>query len=391
MPWKETCVTDERVQFIVACQSSAETMTEVCLRFGISRRIGYKWLERYSTEHLDGLKDRSRAPQVHPNATADDIEDCIVAFRLDRLRWGPKKIIHRLSELYPERAWPAVSTAGDILKRYGLVLPRRRRRRTPPCTHPFADCPCPNAIWCADLKGWFLTGDRRRCDPFTLSDAFSRFLLRCQVVPHPNRHWIQGICDAAFREYGLPHAIRTDNGPPFATPALGGLSQLAIHWIKLGITPERIDPGHPEQNGRHERMHLTLQDHTTSPPAANARRQQHVFNQFREEYNYERPHESLSQRTPGSVYTCSPRPFPRRIPAITYPDGYTARRVRHNGQIKWQGQLIYLSQMLAGEPVGLHQRDEENWQIRFGPVELATWNQRRQKLERPSRQRVTKR
>jgi len=383
MPWKETCVTDQRLQFIAACVGGSETMTEWCLRFGISRRIGYKWLKRYVTESWDGLTDRSRSPHRHPNATPEDIEDHVVAFRLDHPRWGPKKIVHRLSELYPTIDWPAASTAGDLLKRYGLVSPRRQRRRTPPYTRPFAECHHPNIVWCADLKGWFLTGDGRRCDPFTLSDAYSRFLLRCQVVPHPNRHWIQAIGDAAFREYGLPDTIRTDNGPPFAAPSVGGLSRLAIHWIKLGIVPERIAPAHPEQNGRHERMHRTLKEDTASPPAANARRQQQAFNRFRHEYNGERPHEALGQRTPASVYACSPRPFPRRIPEVHYPDGYEIRQVRHNGQIKWQGHEMYLSERLTGEPVGLCQADDDHWHLYFGPVYLATWNQRRQKLERP--------
>lgn len=390
MPWKETYVLDERLRFIAACQSGGETMTELCLRFGISRKTGYKWRERYAGTPWDGLRDRPRAPRAHPNATPEEIEDYVVAFRLDHGRWGPKKIIRKLSEWYPAMNWPAPSTAGDILKRHGLVPPRPRRRRTPPYTQPFAGCRFPNALWCADLKGWFLTGDGRRCEPFTLSDAYSRFLLRCQVVPRPNRHWIQGISDAAFREYGLPHAIRTDNGPPFATTALGGLSQLAIHWIKLGIIPERIMPGQPQQNGRHERLHLTLQDHTASPPEANARRQQQAFHCFREEYNYERPHEALDQRTPGSVYTCSPRPFPRRIPEVTYPDDDTVRRVRHNGQIKWQGHMLYLGEALAGEPVGLHQLDDENWRIAYGPIHLTTWNQRRERLEPPPRRRSRK-
>jgi putative transposase len=383
MPWKETCVTEQRLQFIAAYVRGEESMTDVCRRFGISRRIGYKWAARYTMAQLDGLRDHSRAPLTHPHAIPEDIADHVVAFRLDHRRWGPKKIVHRLSELYPQLAWPAASTAGDILKRHGLVGPRRKRRRTPPATQPFAESRCPNAMWCADFKGWFRTGDGRRCDPFTLSDAYSRFLLRCRVVSRPNRRCVQTICDAAFREYGLPYAIRTDNGPPFATPTLGGLSRLAIHWIKLGIIPERIEPGCPQQNGRHERMHLTLQEHTTSPPEINARQQQHAFDRFCEEYNYERPHESLGQRTPGSVYHRSPRQFPRRIPGVSYPGGYTVRRVRHNGEIRWHGQMIYLNQLLAGEPVGLQQCDNDIWSIHYGPVYLAAWNQRRQRLDRP--------
>ena len=389
MPWKESNVTDQRVQFIAAYQMRLETMTDLCWRFGISRETGYKWVQRYTDEQLDGLKDRSRAAHTHPNATPEDTEQTIVLFRLAHDRWGPKKLIARLAEIHPEIGWPAQSTAGDLLKRSGLVSPRRRRRRTPPHTEPFVHCLNCNCVWCADFKGWFRTRDGRRCDPFTLSDAFSRFLLRCQIVPHPDRHWVQGICDAAFREYGMPLAIRTDNGPPFATTALGGLSRLAIHWIKLGIRPERIEPGQPQQNGRHERMHETLKYDTTIH--ANARCQQRAFDRFREEFNFERPHEALKQRTPGSVHTSSPRPFPRRIPEVSYPDGYVVRRVRHNGEIKWRGQTIYLSQQLTGEPVGLLQTDNDLWNIHFGSLYLATWNQRRCKLEVPRQRRQQKR
>lgn len=391
MPWKETDVLDQRLRFMAACEAGLETMTELCGRFGVSRRTGYKWLERYRRESLDGLKDRSRAPQRHPNVTPEELADWVVAVRLEYPRWGPKKIVQRLSELRPESDWPAASTAGDLLKRCGLVAPRPTRRHTPPYTQPFAHCDGPNSVWCADLKGWFRTGDGRRCDPFTLTDAYSRFLLRCQVVPHASRHWIQPICDAAFREYGLPQAIRTDNGPPFAAPVLGGLSRLAIHWIKLGIVPERIAPAHPEQNGRHERMHRTLQEETAAPPAANGRGQQHAFDRFRYTFNHERPHEALGQRTPAALYTPSPRPFPRRLPEIQYPDGYAVRRVRHNGQIKWRGQLIYLSEQLAGELVGLCQLDDDHWQLDFGPVHLAIWNEPQQQFQRPTRRRRTNR
>lgn len=383
MPWKETYVTNERVQFIAACQKREETMTDLCLRFGISRRVGYKWMERYRIEQLDGLKDRSRAPHTHPNAIPEDIEQTIVLLRLAHKTWGPKKLVARLARMHPEMTWPAPSTAGDLLHRLGLVAPRRYRRRTPPFTEPFVHCQESNCVWCADFKGWFPTRDGHRCDPFTLSDGFSRFLLRCQIVPHPNRHWVQGICDAAFREFGMPQAIRTDNGPPFATPTLGGLSRLAIHWIKLGILPERIAPGQPQQNGRHERMHLTFLQEIASPPQRNLRSQQRACCHFREEFNWERPHEALGQRTPGSVYTPSPRPFPRRIPEVAYPEGYEVRRVRHNGEIKWKGQTIYLSNKLTGEPVGLRQIDNDLWNIQFGPLYLATWSQRRKQLEVP--------
>lgn len=385
MPWKESHVEEERLQFIVACRSGCDTMVELCWRFGISRKTGYKWLRRYEMEQLDGLRDRSRAPRTHPNVIPEGMANAVVAFRIAHDRCGPKKIRRLLSEQQPDIAWPAASTIGDLLRRHGLVVPRRPRRRTPPYTQPFASCAAANDIWCADFKGWFRTGNGRRCDPFTMADAHTRFLLRCQVVPRPNRRWVQAVCDAAFREFGLPRAIRTDNGPPFASTALGGLSRLSIWWIKLGITPERIEPGHPEQNGRLERFHRTLKEHTATPPQRNARRQQDAFDRFRHEYNHERPHEALGQRTPGSVYQSSPRPYPRRRPKIAYPDGYHIRRVGDNGCVRWRGQRIFLTECLGGECIGWQQHDEDRWYLYFGPVKLATWNQRTQKLERPKR------
>ena len=387
MPWKETCVLEERMKFVLACQLGEENMAELCVRFGISRRTGYKWRDRYADESMDGLPDRSRAPYAHPNATPEPVETMIVAFRRAHPRWGGRKIRQRLWEQQPQIPWPAASTIGEVLTRHGLVTPRQIRRRTPPYTKPFASCTSPNDVWSADFKGWFPTGDGRRCDPFTLSDANSRFLLRCQVVPRPNREWVQQICDDAFREYGLPRAIRTDNGPPFAAPSLGGLTRLAVHWIKLGILPERIAPGKPQQNGRHERMHRTLKEHTATPPQPNARRQQEAFDRFRTEYNHERPHEALGQRTPASVYHPSTRPYPRRPPEIVYPDAFVVRRVRRRGDIKWRGTKLYLSERLIGEPVGLQQVDDDHWRVYFGPVLLATWSPRTKKLYWPKRRR----
>lgn len=390
MPWKETRVLDERMQFVLALRRAADSMTTLCAQFGISRKTGYKWLARYESEDWDGLRDRPRAPCTHPNATPEDMVAAVLAFRAEHERWGPKKIRRRLMEEHPGIAWPSASTIGDLLKRHGLVSPRRRRRRTPPYANPFAACGQANDVWCADFKGWFCTQDGRRCDPFTLADAESRFLLRCQVVPRPNRHYVQAVCDAAFREYGMPRAIRTDNGPPFAAPSLGGLSLLSIHWIRLGITPERIAPSHPEQNGRLERLHRTLKEHTASPPHANARCQQAAFDHFRHEYNHDRPHEALDQQTPASVYHPSTRPYPRRLPTMAYPDGYAMRRVGHNGCIRWHGGRIFLTERLRGEDVGMLQLDDSRWRISFGPIELGVWNQRTQVLRPPKRRKGPK-
>lgn len=389
MPWKDSRVVDERMKFVAAFYDGDRSMTELCRRFGVSRKTGYKWVARYESEELSGLLDRSRAPCTHPNATSEAIAAAVVAYRSDHMRLGPKKIRQKLLEQQPQIRWPAASTIGDLLTRHGLVSPRRTRRRTPPYTRPFAACTVPNDVWCADFKGWFTTQDGRRCDPFTLMDARSRFLLRCQVVPRPNRRWVQAVCDAAFREHGLPRAIRTDNGPPFAAPSVGGLSLLSIHWIKLGITPERIAPSHPEQNGRLERFHRTLKEHTADPPRANARRQQQAFDRFRHEYNHERPHEALQQHPPASVYEPSLRPYPNRLPDIEYPTGYQVRRVGHNGCIRWRGARVFLTERLRGEDVGIVAEDDECWPIHFGPIRLGVWNERNRKFLRPTGRRPT--
>src|SRR5690349_8105852 len=235
------------------------------------------------------------------------------------MRWGPRKLKAVLEREWPRVNWPAASTMGELLRREGLVVPRKKRRRVDPYSTPFAAADAPNRVWCGDFKGWSRTQDGTRIDPLTISDACSRYLLRCQAVEKTDTARVQAVFEAAFREYGLPEAIRTDNGAPFASRAIAGLSRLAIWWMKLGIRPERIQPAHPEQNGRHERMHLTLQQETMSPMAANRRAQQHRFDQFRYEYNQQRPHQALQMHTPASCYTASPRVFPVRLREPEYP------------------------------------------------------------------------
>lgn len=384
MPWKETRVEDQRMKFVVDYQSGEWTMAALCREAGISRKTGYKLIRRYEEEGPEGLRDRSRAPHHQACAVSPAVEAGIVAARAAHPTWGPKKLGPWLRRHQPQVAWPAAtSTIGAVLRRRGLTVSRRRVRRTPPYSQPFAACQGANDVWCADFKGWFRTGDGRRCDPFTVTDAHTRFLLRCQMLPQPSYEWVKPVLDAAFREYGLPRAIRTDNGPPFASLTLAGLSRLSIEWIKLGIIPERIAPGKPAQNGRHERMHRTLEEDTARPPKANGRLQQGAFDCFRQEFNYERPHEVLQQQTPGSVYQPSLRPCPLRLPEVEYPDGFHVRRVRHSGEVRWQGTLVYLSQTLAGEPVGFHQLDDRHWQICFGPVPLALWDAHRHQLIKP--------
>ena len=332
---------------------------------------------------LDGLKDHSRARRHHPNAVLDEIEAHIIKSRSHHPHWGARKLKVCLERQYPTWHWPAASTIGEILKRHGLVIPRRRSRKSPPYDKPFVNCHGPNQVWCADFKGWFRTSDGQRCDPFTLSDAFSRYLLRCQAVLRPDYHSVKPLFDAAFREYGLPVAIRTDNGAPFATTTLAGLSRLSIEWIKLGIRPERIRPGRPAENGRHERMHRTLKEETAKPPKATRRVQQRAFDSFRQEYNQERPHESLGQRTPAECYYPSPRPYPLHLPEIAYPDDYHLRKVHPQGDLRWRYQQIYLSETLAGEVVGLKPIDERYYQISFAHLKLAILDDYRGKIIRP--------
>lgn len=367
MPWTETCALDERTRFVVEYDLDELAMAELCRKYGISRKTGYKWVARADEDGLTSLSDRSRAPQVHPNQLPAALEAAILAARRRHPTWGPRKLRELLKG--PGRL-PAASTIGDVLHRHGLTVPRKRRRRVPPQEQPFASVDGPNAVWCADFKGWFRTGDGQRCDPLTLSDAFSRYLLRCQAVAATDGRSVRPIFEAAFRQYGLPMAIRTDNGAPFASRAVAGLSALSVWWIKLGIGIERIEPGKPQQNGRHERMHRTLKQETAQPPAATVRAQQRRFDTFREEFNELRPHEALGMRTPASAYSCSPRAYPSREPEVAYPGSWDERKVQHKGAFYWKGQEIFLSEVLIGEVVGLEPLDDRHHRVWFGPMPL---------------------
>jgi putative transposase len=269
----------------------------------------------------------------------------------------------------PERGWPAASTMGDWIRQAGLSAPRRRARYLVPLTSPFVTAQAPNDLWAADFKGWFRTADGTRCDPLTVTDAHSRFVLCCRIVP-PTADGVRPWFERTFREYGLPRALRTDHGPPFAAKGAARLSPLAVWWLKLGIQLERIDPGHPEQNGRHERFHLTLQEETASPPAATSREQQRRFDRMCREFNTERPHEAMGQQPPAQVYVASPRPYPARLEDPWYDATHQVRRVQACGQIRWQGGLVFVSEALYGEVVGLAETACGDWTVRFMEVEL---------------------
>lgn len=380
MAWKETCVMKERILFIEDYLRDEWTMAELSRAYGISRKTAYKWVRVFERGGYEALGDRSRVPKTHPNATPEPIEHEVLAARAAHRTWGPRKLRAWLARHDPDRRWPAPSTIGAMLARHGLTTPRRRKRRNAPYSEPFLGTTAPNDTWCADFKGWFRTGDGQRCDPLTISDAHSRYVLRCQSVSTTRSPWVRPIFEAAFREYGLPRAIRTDNGAPFSSLAVAGLSRLSVWWIKLGIVPERIEPGHPEQNGRHERMHLTLKQECAAPPKANARAQQRAFNHFRAEFNHERPHEALGQQPPAWFYHASPRPYPLRPPTVHYPDSMQVHKVQEHGQIRWGGRRLFISQTLWGEPVGLEQIDERQWKVYFAHVALGTFDEDRETL-----------
>jgi len=370
VPWKSASPEVEQIRFIERWEIKGETFLDLCRAFGISRKTGYKRVHRFQAWGWDGLGDLSRAPRQHPNQTERAVAERLIVARQAHPTWGPKKLVAWLKARESGVCWPAASTVGDLLDRAGLVRRRKGRRRTAPWSQPFVQAEQPNDLWCIDFKGWFRTGDGVRVDPLTVEDASSRYLLACHGLRQPRGSEVRRVLERAFLEYGLPRAIRTDNGPPFASVGLGGLSSLAVWWVKLGILPERIEPGHPEQNGRLERLHRTLKAETASPPQSTWQRQQRAFETFRSSYNEERPHEALGQQPPARQYQPSVRPYPKRVDPPEYEAGITVRRVRTNGEIKWNGGRVYLSEALCGEPVGLMPQDDRFWTIHFGPLQI---------------------
>jgi putative transposase len=376
MGWMETCAVDERMRFVIAAEQGQSTFAAVCREFGVSRRTGYKWLERYGDGGVAGLMDRSRAPLHRPHAMSAEIAEICLAVRRAHPTWGPIKIKAWLERRRPKIEWPAASTIGALFDRQGLTVQRRLRRRSPPSSAPFAACGAANDVWCMDFKGWFLTGDGTHCEPLTLSDAHSRYLLRCQVSARTDTDHVWPVLDAAFREFGLPLRLRSDNGSPFASRGAGGLSQLSVKVIKAGILPERIAPGKPQQNGRLERLHLTLLQDTASPPARSLREQLNRLQTFRRVYNEERPHAALGNDVPADHYIPSSRRFDGVLREPSYGPDHAVRRVRHNGEIRWQGNTIYITAALIGEPIGLLEAADGGWAISYGPVLLGVIDHR---------------
>ena len=371
MPWLETDPVNERKRFILEATGGLFTHAELCRRHDISRRTGYKWLERYETEGPDGLLDRSHRPESCPHATEPHVLEA--AFKLRKSRkvpWGAGKIRSRLWKLHPDWGVPSERVLHKYFEREGLVKKQRRRRSRPHPGRPTAPFDAPNSIWSADFKGQFKTLDGIYCYPLTVQDGFSRYLLACQGLSGTTYAGSRRVFTRLFREFGLPERMRTDNGTPFASMALGRLSRLSVWWIKLGILPDLIEPASPQQIGRHERMHRDLKAETTIPPAGNGVAQQRRFNTWRAEFNEIRPHEAHGQEPAASVYVPSNRPFPSKLQTPEYPAHFEIRKVSTNGGIRWHSDWVNVSHLLGREHIGLEQIDNDIWAVYFGPVSL---------------------
>lgn len=377
MPWSETNRMEQRARFVLEAQQGRFTMTELCDRYGVSRKTGYKWIERYAGHGIAGCDDRHRAPARHPNATNPKLVVRIVALRRKKPSWGPRTLHARLCAKYPKVAWPCPSTIGDILTREGLVKRRRSRRPShAPWRAPRTLPDAPNRVWTADFKGQFRLGNGAVCYPLTLLDAFSRFLLVCRGLKNTSVKPAQRWFEAAFRGFGLPDVIRTDNGVPFCAPgSVLGLSTLSVWLLKLGIRLERSRPGKPQDNGAHERMHRTLSQETAQPPRANPAAQQRAFDRFRREYNEVRPHHALQLRTPASCYTKSARAFPKDLPEPVYPAFFELRQVTKIGVFTWRQRPIFLTGALRGETLGFEPVADGLWSVFFGTVMLGRFSE----------------
>ena len=370
-----------RMRFVTDWQRDCWTMTELCADYQISRKTGYKWVDRYETAGPRGLHDQSRRPAHSPGATAPDLVKALVALRLRHPRWGARKLLAVAARQDRHAAWPSRSTVCDLLKARGLVAPRPRWNRHAHVPSPLAPLTAVNQAWTTDFKGHFRTGDRAYCYPLTLRDGFSRFVLRCEALAGPTYEATRPEFERAFAEYGLPDGIRSDNGGPFASTGLRRLSRLSVWWLRLGIRLERIAPGHPEQNGSHEQFHSVLKAETARPPAANARAQQRRFTRFCAEYNDDRPHEALDDRTPASCYRPSPRSLPTRLPPLEYPGHWELRRVSPIGQVSWGGQLLFLSAALAGEDVAFEEVEDGFWTVYFATLALGRYDERHHRIQ----------
>lgn len=374
MPWRETCPMDERLRFVQDVHRPGWSIAELCRRYEVSRRTGYKWLAAYERAGPAGLADGSHRPRGCPHATPPAVVDLILQLQ-HRYTWGARKVRRLLQDRVPADQVPTKTTVHRILERHGRVRPRRRSRRRFHAGPPGTPMDQPNAVWTADFKGQFRTGDGIYCYPLTVQDGASRFLLGCRGLLAPTTESSWPVFVRLFQRYGLPEWIRSDNGQPFASNALGRLSTLSVWWVRLGIRPELIEPAHPEQNGRHERMHRTLKAATARPPQGNLAAQQHCFDAFRRRYNTERPHEALHDATPASCYAASPRPYRATLPPLVYPGHFERRLVSRNGGIRWSNRWVNVSHLFAELEIGLEEIDDGLWNVYFGPVWLGRFHE----------------
>jgi transposase InsO family protein len=372
---------DQRTKFIADYLRECFSITELCERYGVARKTGYKLINRYLRYGPAGLEERSRKPHHSPNETDPEIVAALLEARRRHSSWGAKKLLRIVHRRHPRWELPGRSTVCDILRRAGMVAKKRSRRQVGHPGKPSSLVLAPNDLWSADYKGQFRTGNGRYCYPLTVADGFSRYLLGCEALSSTAVAEAKPVFTRLFREYGLPKRIRTDNGVPFATNTLARLSSLSAWWVRLGIVPELIEPGKPQQNGRHERMHKTLKAETTRPAANSLRGQQRKFDRFREEFNTERPHEALDQQTPAECYRASPREMPCALPPLEYPDRFEVRYVSANGGIRWNRRWVNVSIVCVGEYVGLEEIDDGLWDVYFGPLKLGRLNERRMLIE----------
>lgn len=383
MPWTEVSPMDQKLLFIADHLRDITSFTDLCARYGISRKTGYKWVARYQELGLQGLQEQSRRPQGHPLTIPYAVRQKIKELRCRyRDPLGPKKIQALLQQKHPDWDIPSKTTIYNILSAEGMIHRQKRRRRVPAGQQPFSPVHASNDVWSADFKGQFKTLDRSWCYPLTVMDHQSRYLLECHNCRGTGIEQTKKVFENLFHEYGLPWRIRTDNGVPFASGTPGGLTQLSKWWVRLGIMPERIKPGKPQQNGQHERMHKTLKRETTIPPAATAERQQKLFDDFRQRYNYERPHESLGQKAPALIYEPSTRPMPKTLPKLEYPGHFKIALAHHNGIIQHQGHRVYVSGVLQGEHLGVEEIDDGIWVVYFGFMKLGSFDMKALKKPR---------
>jgi putative transposase len=379
MAWRNTKVEDQRMIFIKEYLEYGHSLSDLCRHFDISRPTAYKWIERYKSSGIEGMRDRSRKPLSNPLTTPQYIQDDILSIKYKYSKWGPKKILGYLKNNYPTGNWPSVTTVENILKKKGLVAQRRYRRRFA-SSSPLVECNNSNDTWCIDFKGWWTTKDHKKCEPFTLTDAFSRYLICCQQLNLNDTNHVWGVFEKVFREYGLPLRVRSDNGPPFATSGPGRISKLSINLIKAGIMPEWIEPGNPQQNGRHERMHQTLKQEVVDFEN-DLEMQLKRLEEFKHYYNFIRPHEALDQRCPGQLYQPSERCWDGKLKTMEYPTGYQTIRVSCCGNAKIRRRKIYIGRAFENEVIGL-KREEEKLIAYYGPVYLGEVKENNLEYER---------